>query len=320
MKQDIAGHGIITIDCNYTAPGHAAAYLLLEKERAAFVDNNTAHAAPLLMGALDQYGLRPEQVDSLIITHLHLDHAGGTSSMVRHCPNAQVLCHPAAVRHLLDPSRLVASVKRVYGEKRFAELYGVVEPIAPERVRAVEDGEAAGLGDRVLTFMHTPGHAKHHICIHDTQTGSVFVGDMFGVMHASPLRCSVPCLFFSTAPTDFDPARARESIRRIRETGAARVYMTHFGVYEALERGESQLLESIAASEAILQQAFVSDLGGDALRRFCEERVRAAFTEHFTRWHIPMQDHDWRRLDEDIRINAMGLAYLVEKRRADLET
>lgn len=306
---------VITIDCQYIHPCHAAAYLLVERGTTAFVENNTSHAAPLLMEALGQAGYRPEQVEYLVITHLHFDHAGGTSALVKLCPNAQVLCHPAAVRHLIDPARLIESVKQVYGAKRFDELYGVVEPVAADRIRAVRDGEPVALGERTLTFLHTPGHAKHHVCIYDSKSKGVFTGDMFGIMHASPALNRTPCLLFSAAPTDFDPVLARESIRRIRATGAKRIYLTHYGEYTDLDRGEAQVLESVDLFEAVLAAARGTGLGGDALQAYCERGVREALVGWFARWGVAVTDEDWDWLADDIRINGMGLAYLIERER-----
>jgi len=113
---------VVTVDCNHLMPKFAAAYLIVEGDRAAFVDNNTSRATPLLMQALDTHGLRPEQVIYAIVTHVHLDHAGGTSALLRECPNAVAMAHPRAARHLVSPSRLVAAVKSVYGESTFDDL------------------------------------------------------------------------------------------------------------------------------------------------------------------------------------------------------
>jgi len=300
---------VITVDCQYMQPAHAAAYILPADDQVALVENNTSRAVPLILNGLSNAGMAPEQVRYIIITHLHFDHAGGTSALVRACPNAQVLCHPVAVRHLVDPSRLVASAKKVYGEARFAELYGEIEPIAAQRIRAVEDSETLVFGSRTLRFLHTPGHAKHHMTIHDLETNGMFTGDVFGIMHVTPLRSPDPVLIFSSAPTDFDPDQARQSIRRIRASGIERVYLTHYGEYTDLDKGEAQLLESIADFERIMAQAAASGLEGDALQQFCEREVRSAFAAMFERWHAPMSDEDWAWLEDDIGINAMGLAF-----------
>ena len=116
------------------APEHAAAYLIADHGEAAFVDNNTVHAVPLLMKALAEQSLSPEAVKYIVVTHLHLDHAGGTSLLVQQCPNAVVLAHPRAVRHLVNPSRLIAAVREVYGHDAYEQMYDPIVPIDGEKV------------------------------------------------------------------------------------------------------------------------------------------------------------------------------------------
>src|SRR5689334_19071829 len=123
----------ITIDCQYLYPEFAAAYLVIEGQEALFIENNTAHATPLLIQALKKEGLELNQVKYLIVTHIHLDHSGGSYSLLNACPNATLLAHPRAAPHLIDPSKLIKSAKKVYGEAAFEELYGEVKPIAAER-------------------------------------------------------------------------------------------------------------------------------------------------------------------------------------------
>src|SRR5690242_7173105 len=120
---------IDTIDCHYVMPNFAAAYLLADQGKAAFVDNNTTHSVPTLMNALKQRGLEPKDVQFIMVTHVHLDHAGGTSALATLCPNAVVLAHPRAAPHLIDPRKLVSSARAVYGDAIFDQLYGKIDPI-----------------------------------------------------------------------------------------------------------------------------------------------------------------------------------------------
>src|SRR5690606_13064670 len=201
-----------TIDSGYMGQrGVAAAFLVHDAGEAAFVETSTALAAPRMLRALEEEGLRPEQVRYVVITHVHLDHAGGASALMRACPEATLLAHPRAARHAIDPSRLVASATAVYGEARFRELYGAIEPIPAQRVRAVDDGEVLPLGRRELSFLHTRGHANHHFVVHDRAAGGVFTGDAFGIGYPA-LQTDGRFVFPSTSPTDFDPVAARESL------------------------------------------------------------------------------------------------------------
>ncbi len=306
---------VVTVDCEYLEPEHAAAYLLIENGEAVFIDNNTVHAVPLLLDALAHYGLGPSAVRYVIPTHLHLDHGGGTSALVERCPNASVLAHPRAVRHLCEPERLIAGVKAVYGEAEFERLYAPILPIEASRVRGVEDGETLAFGERTFTFMQTRGHANHHICIHDSKSNGVFSGDTFGVNYKAKRPTVLPFILYSTAPTDFDPGEARRSIQRILDTGAQRVYLAHYGELQRVREGAEVLFASIDAMEAILNDAEASGLEGDALQRFCEARAERAFRESIEACGVTLEDGAEHQLAIDVRIGAQGLAYVAAKRR-----
>ena len=313
MKDSAKHDSVVTIDCNYLMPKFAAAYLIVEGDRAAFVDNNTSRATPLLMQALDAHGLRPEQVVYAIVTHVHLDHAGGTSALLRECPNAVAVAHPRAGRHLVNPSRLVAAVKSVYGESAFDELYGRIEPVDADRVRTVDDGETLRFGDRTFTFLHTLGHARHHMCIHDSGSNGVFSGDAFGLACPVLQRGSKPFVICSSSPTDFDPVEARRSVARIVATGADRVYMTHFGEMTPVNDAADQILWSIDSMEAIINDAVAAGLKDDELDKFCTERVRASFIEQATNCGFSLTESDWQMLATDVSLNAAGVAYAASR-------
>ena len=305
-----------TIDCNYVHPEVAAAYLMVEGKSAAFVENNTSHAVPRLLKELDEVGLTPEQVEYIIITHVHLDHAGGTSALVEACPNAQVLAHPRASRHVINPDRLVASARQVYGDRLFDELYGQIEPVAENRVRSMGDEESVKLGERELTFFHTRGHANHHFCIHDSHTNGIFTGDSFGIGYPGLQSGSRPFLYPSTTPTDFDPDEARKSIRKILDTGADHAYLTHFGSFEHMEEGGRQMLSGLNRMEEILDKASVLEAESEeAIKTFCEDNVREYFNASLAERGIQIAPERQKLLEMDLGINALGLAFTAGKRR-----
>jgi glyoxylase-like metal-dependent hydrolase (beta-lactamase superfamily II) len=306
---------VITIDCHYDHPERAAAFLILEGDRAAFVDNNTTLAVPHLLAALAERGYTPEQVDYAIVTHIHLDHAGGTAELVKHCPNATVLAHPRAARHLIDPSRIVAGATAVYGAETFAKRYGVIEPVAESRVRIMEDGETLAWGGRTLTFIHTKGHASHHFCIHDSGANALFAGDAFGLSRMTSMRPGPAFTVCTSSPPEFDPVEARISVQRIMDCGADWVYQTHFGYFSDLETRAEQLLRSIGDLEEIGRDAAATTLSGDELQAYCQPRVVAAFEAHLKWCGVADVDADMAWLAEDIRLNAMGLGFYAERLR-----
>ena len=304
---------VTTIDCEYLdQPGFAAAYLIHEGDRAAFVETNTNRAVPRLLEALAATGVPRERVELIVITHVHLDHAGGASALMDACPNATLLAHPRAAKHVVDPTKLIKSAEAVYGEAAFHELYGEIRPVPEARVRAMADGEAVGFGERTLTFLHTRGHADHHACVLDSGSSGVFTGDSFGLVYPA-LQENGLFAIPSTSPTDFDAPAARASLTRIVESGAERAFLTHFGEQRDLRGIAAQLDEQLEAYGAIAEEAFASGLEGEALERFCATRVSAIF-ERILEARAPSGDaRAILKLDADL--NAQGVAFAVSKRR-----
>jgi len=306
---------IVTIDCQYGGAEKAAAYLVVEGDRAAFVDNNTTHAVPHLLDALTTRGLRPEQVDYVIITHVHLDHAGGSAELLRHCPNATLLAHPKAARHVADPARLIAGAKAVYGDELFEALYGEIRPVEEGRVRSMADGEELAWGGRTLHFFYTLGHASHHFCIHDSKTNSVFTGDAFGIGRTPHCRPGKPFLMCSSTPPEFNAAQAKHSVQQILDTGADVAYIGHFGPFSDPAACAPQLLRSIDAHQEIVENALAAEVPDEELRVYCEASVATAMNQHLRAEGVEnfKEDRDW--LFGDIRLNAMGLEAAVQRTR-----
>lgn len=268
---DTGNRIVRTIDAQYIYPGRAAAYLLADSGEAAFIDSGTRYSVPHMMRALGEAGLAPEQVRYLLITHVHLDHSGGAAELAKACPQATVICHPKSERHLVDPAKLVASARPVYGDAKFEELYGEIGPIPAERVHAVADGGKLPLGGRTLSFLDSPGHAPHHFCVHDIATNEMFTGDAFGLSYPQLQGGSRPYFSYVCAPPQFEPETARATIRRIMATGVARVHVTHFGPSDAVQMGGEQLLEAVDAFDAAADELAATELEDDALRARSDE-------------------------------------------------
>lgn len=311
----IVNDSIEAIDCRYGGEQKCSAYLMVEGDRAAFIDNNTNAAVPRLLEALERRGIPRENVDYAIVTHVHLDHAGGTATLLEACPNATVLAHPKAARHLIAPERLIAGSIGVYGEENFRQLYGEIRPVAADRVVSVEDEGVVVWCGRRLRFLHTPGHASHHFCIYDERTKTIFTGDSFGIGRSSLMRPGTPFLVCSTTPSDFDAPAARESLSRILATGAETACIGHYGPFDDLELGAKQIMRALGLHEAIQIAAADSDLEGTELQEFCIESVKKAM-ESFLKWcnvADVQADLDW--VGGDIALNGMGIAWAAQRQR-----
>ncbi len=207
----------------------AAAYLLVEQGRGAFIETGTARSVPRLLKALADAGLDPGDVDLVIVTHVHLDHAGGAGALMQHLPNARFVVHPRGARHMIDPAKLVAGAVAVYGEATFKRNYDTVVPIPAERVVEAPDGHEVQLAGRTLRFLDTPGHAYHHFCVHDPAARAVFTGDTFGLSYRQLDTDEGPFIFPTTTPVHFDPEAMHRSVDRLAALEPAQVNLTHYG-------------------------------------------------------------------------------------------
>ena len=247
-------HGITAVDAEYLYPGHAAAHIILDRGRAAFVDVGTNDSVPFLLAALAELGIERAAVDYVLLTHVHLDHAGGAGLLMRALPTAQAVLHPRGARHMMNPEKLIAGSRAVYGAERFARLYGELLPIAPERVHIAADGERIRLGGRELELLHTPGHAAHHYVVVDGAHRSIFTGDTFGISYRALDTPRGEFITPATVPTQFDPPAHLASIDRMLSYGPESMYLMHFsrvgGVARLGEMLKAQIREFVRLARA----------------------------------------------------------------------
>jgi glyoxylase-like metal-dependent hydrolase (beta-lactamase superfamily II) len=223
--------GVTAIDTFMGGRDRYTAAYLVHAERPALVETGPGTSVGPVARALDVLGIAPDGLAHIVLTHIHLDHAGGVGALAARFPGATVWVHERGARHLADPTRLVASATRVYGQARMDSLFGPVEPVPADRLRILGDDASVNLGGRSLRGMDTPGHASHHLALVDSATGVVFTGDALGI-HVP----SLPILRPATPPPDFDLELALASIERIRATGASTLLFAHFGPITQVQR------------------------------------------------------------------------------------
>ena len=296
-------NGVYTIDSGYLRPGFDAIHLIEDGGEVALVDTGTKDSVPRVLAALDQLGLERRQVSHVILTHIHLDHAGGAGLLMQELPEAICLVDPRGERHMLDPSKLEAGARAVYGDAVFDEHYGSLVPVPSERLRSVADGETLMLGRRRLAFHHTEGHAKHHISIQDAAHGAVFAGDSFGVSYPALDTDSGPFVFPTTTPVHFDPDAAHESVDRIAAMATEAVYLTHYSRRESVSMMAEQLHRDLDSFAAITDAMSGDEQAiADEMRRYLEARMDA----HGVPGDIHLRE-TWVALD--VKLNAQGLAH-----------
>lgn len=238
------GHSLHQIDTEQSGyQGITAAYLIAT-DRPCLIETGTATSAPRVIESLSQIGLAPEDLASVVVTHIHLDHAGGVGHIAEAFPNAQIYVHERGARHVVDPTKLVASARRVFGDAM--ELLGEMRGVESTRVHALTDETAIDLGShRRLTSFSAPGHASHHVGLIDEVTGDLFVGDAAGVYipETGDVRPA-------TAPPEFDFQLAQQTLKKFRDRNPNRLLFSHYGpvntVTTVLDRSQEELERLIA--------------------------------------------------------------------------
>ena len=297
--------GISVIDSEYYSKDFAAIYLLKQKNKVIIIETGTNYSVPYVKEALSQIGLSFSDVSYVIPTHVHLDHAGGAGLLMMQCQNAALVIHPRGARHLIDPSKLVAGAKAVYGENKFKEYYGEIFPIDANRVIQADDNFILDFDGRELRFIDTPGHARHHFCIWDKTTKSMFTGDTFGISYRDLDHQDELYILPSTSPVQFDPEALIQSINRIMEFKPERVCLTHFSAIKPTKKATNKLIESIH---------FVSNLAIKyADKNDSESIIYKKMMDYFLEGlnEIGFQNNDYAkdRLSLDVLINTQGLIY-----------
>ena len=295
--------GISVIDSEYYSKDFAAIYLLKQKNKVIIIETGTNYSVPYVKEALSQIGLSFSDVLYVIPTHVHLDHAGGAGLLMMQCQNAALVVHPRGARHLIDPSKLVAGAKAVYGENKFKEYYGEIFPIDANRVIQADDNFILDFDGRELRFIDTPGHARHHFCIWDKATKSMFTGDTFGISYRDLDHQDELYILPSTSPVQFDPEALIQSINRIMEFKPERVCLTHFSAIKPTKKATNKLIESIH---------FVSNLAIKyADKNDSESIIYKKMMDYFLEGlnEIGFQNNDYAkdRLSLDVLINTQGL-------------
>ena len=267
------------IDLNWTGRPESIAALLIESAGArAVIDPGPASTLDSLHSALKTRGLDFSSLDALLLTHIHLDHAGATGTLLRENPRLQVYVHEIGAPHMADPSRLLASARRLYGQA-LEPLYGQCLPVRAETLRSLAGGEKLKIGEVELDVFYTPGHASHHVTYRDAASRTAFVGDTAGIRIAGK-----PFLLPATPPPDIDLELWNGSLDLISSWQPERIFLTHFGYTEnpgehlrlyreQLRRWASltqELLES-TADMAVAEQKFIEAVSSEVRRELPAE-------------------------------------------------
>ena len=301
--------GISVIDSGYFSKDFAAIYILRQGNEVAIIETGNKYSATNVQKALKMDGLSFSDVAYIIPTHVHLDHAGGAGELMNRCQNAQLIVHPRGARHMINPSKLIEGAMAVYGEENFNKLYGEIIPIDSSRVIEADDNFILDFEGRELKFIDTPGHARHHFCVWDKQTESMFTGDTFGISYRDLDKENEVYIFPSTSPVQFDPKALIKSIYKIMEYKPQRVCLTHFAAIKPTQKVVDQLIDGIH---------FVSNLAKKyATENDAELIIQDEMMNYFLKGIKKVGNDDLEfcrdRLKLDVEINTQGLIYWQQK-------
>ncbi|MBF0311065.1 MAG: MBL fold metallo-hydrolase [Magnetococcales bacterium] len=299
---------ITLVDTGYHRDRCAAGYLVQSRQgSAAIVETGPLPAAKRFLTLLEERKLPREAVEWVIVTHVHLDHAGGAGGLLRELPNAKLLVHPKGLRHLVEPEKLRLGVMAVYGEETFRVAFEDIVPAPAERCVEGSDGLEIRVGERLFTVVDSPGHARHHFCLFEAASGSLFTGDAFGIAYPE-LTCpdsERPFLFPATTPVQFEPEIYQETVDRLAALKPRNLFLTHFGMV-GFEESMAQALHHWI--ERIRHMAVQAPLPAPERLAWLHTGLEEIYRDELAQ-HLP--GFSWSRakglLAMDLEINAQGI-------------
>ncbi|MGA9289747.1 MAG: MBL fold metallo-hydrolase [Anaerobacillus sp.] len=286
---------------------------ILHEEDLTIIETSASPSIPYLLDGLADLNIELNSIKNIIVTHIHLDHAGGAGLFLQKCPNARVIVHPRGARHLENPAKLIQGAKAVYG-KQFDELFDPIFPIPHDRLIVMQDGDTLSIGnDRTLTFFDTPGHANHHFSVHDSKTNGVFVGDTVGVYYP---QLDFDLFLPSTSPNQFDPDAMMKSAEKISSLNPDAIYFGHYGKSEnpseVMKQLKFWLPTFVQTTKNLVQQA--------AERTFEERSVLLGqellnvVRNELANRGVPDDHYVYHYISVDLNVCAMGLLDYYRKK------
>ncbi|MDH3787368.1 MAG: MBL fold metallo-hydrolase [Xanthomonadales bacterium] len=304
--------GVLAIDSGMVRPQMAACYLLETDSAVAVIEVGNNDSAGRIVKVLESRGRDVMEVSHVIVTHVHLDHAGGAGKLMQELPNASLLVHPRGARHMIDPSRLEASARAVYGDPAFDSMYGSLIPVPEDRVKIIDEGDSVEVGGRKLAFIDTPGHARHHFCVWDEQTRGWFSGDTFGISYRELDTAAGPFIFPTTTPVQFDPQALTASVQRMMQYEPDHMYLTHFGRVSDVERLARQMTEGVQMFAELGERQD----GTENRSANIQSEMMAWLTARARAHGVTCSDEDLREIFAgDVLLNTQGIEFWLDHGR-----
>ncbi len=301
---------ITCIDTGYIRPQLAACYLIEEDGVAGIIETGTGFSLPMILAVLKLKEIPLENVQYVMPTHVHLDHAGGAGHLMQQFPNAQLVIHPRGVRHMIDPSKLWQGTLAVYGEEFMQRMYGELVPVDESRIVIANDELVLDLNGRPLLFIDTPGHARHHYSIFDELSKGFFTGDTFGMAYRELSSAQLPYIMPTTTPVQFDPDAWYQTLQRYLEYKPLRMFLTHYSMVEQVEKLAEDLQRRIEVYVEIAESYQDSDNRSQLMNARIAETTFAELRE--SNCLLPMAACK-ALLKMDFELNVQGLEVWLDR-------
>lgn len=289
-------------------PARTGTYVVDEQELT-LVETGPSPSVKYVKEGLVSLGFSLTDVKYIIVTHIHLDHAGGAGLLIKDCPNAKVVVHPKGARHLIDPKKLAAGARAVYGES-FAELFDPIVPVPEEKLLIKGEEDELKIGPEcTLEFLDTPGHAKHHFSIYDPISNGIFTGDTVGIRYDQLIRDGIDFFLPSTSPNHFDPSAMQKAIIRIKDMNVDRIYYGHFGMTQEIEKALDQASYWLEVFVEEGEKAFAAGEG------YAEIATRLSYQvkEHLRGLGVPDNHDVYILINLDMQVSALGIIDYFQK-------
>lgn len=305
------GHDIYQIELVDRMEGGRSTGYFIDAEQKTIVEMGASVSVPRVLNALKQLNIAPEEITYVIVTHIHLDHAGGAGLLLEKLPNAKLIVHPRGARHMIDPSKLIAGAKQVYGDE-FDRLFGPMTPVPEEKTIIADDEFELSIGNnRTLYFYDSPGHAYHHFAVYDPTSKGIFSGDSTG-MSAPWLREKFGVDFYAptSSPVQFDPEAMIATLRRFAELDVEQVFMTHYGHHSDAKRVIAENIERAEAFARIAEEAYQENPTWE----HTAEKLRQYFHKELIKLGVPENDPILDLFAFDIEMDAKGMFHYMQTR------
>ncbi|MFC2071940.1 MBL fold metallo-hydrolase [Chloroflexota bacterium] len=302
--KEVAENIYMIDDQLYSIPKFGSVYLINEGGKA-LVDTGPATSANVVLDGIRELGIGPEDIDYLIVTHIHLDHAGGAGFLIRDMPQAQVVVHHRGAKHLVNPTKLISSTMAAQSQVEEGTVKEAdVLPIEAERVKPVYDGDIIKLSEQqVLKIIDAPGHAPHELCIHESRNNGMFTGDAAGI---SAVEHEV--LVMGNSPPSFDLDLSIDTLKKLMKLKASRIYYAHFGMSGEAQKHLQLAIDTLQAWDDIITESVRENKFGGVVERLMAQvyaqlapiRKKApSIYEHLVKHDMPMSIDGYLRYYQD---------------------